>query len=110
MPQAHSNASRHASTWSLGMPRENGRTAPWNSEGPTTSGRDWEAAHGSRPSNGPPSESSSSSSTDHCRGDAASAGNVVAGSVAQDAAQDTVMSGDADGRRSSPRDGHNAED
>ena len=36
------------------------------------------------------------------RCDAASAGNVVAGSVAQDAAQDIVMSRGADGCRTSP--------
>ena len=42
--------------------------------------------------------------------DAANAGNAVAGSVAQDAAQDTVMSGRADGRRTCSREGQDDEE
>ena len=36
--------------------------------------------------------------------------NVVAGGVARDVAQDTVMSGGADGRRTSPREGEDDEE
>ena len=44
--------------------------------------------------------------------DAAIAGNVVAGSVAQDAAQDTAMlvEEEADGRRTSPCEGQDDEE
>ena len=54
-----------------------------------------------------PTSSSSASPSDAIagRGDAASAGSVVAAGVAQHAAQDTLMSGVTDGRRTSPREG-----
>ena len=63
-------------------------------------------AHGIRLVNGPPSESSSSSPTDQQipRALAVQISRApAAGGVAQDTAQDTVMSGRADGRRNSPR-------
>ena len=57
-----------------------------------------------------PASSSSASPSDATAGsDAASAGNV-AGSVPQDAAQDTVISGGADGHRTSPREGQDDEE
>ena len=51
----------------------------------------------------PVSSSSASRSDATAGGDAQDAGNAVAGGAAPDAAQDTTMSGGADGRRSIPR-------
>ena len=122
-----SNARRHTSTRSLGgMPWKSGRIASSNSEGHNGCRRP-NAAHGTRPENGPPNETPVCPQTSRsrelhpctsqqrqCRGDVARANNVVAGSVAQDAgnavaggvaqdaAQDTAMPGGADERRTSP--------
>ena len=58
----------------------------------------------------PASCSSASPSNAIAGGDAASAGNVVAGSVAQGTTQDAVMSGGAYGRRNSHREKENNEE
>ena len=89
---------------------------------------DWKrliAAHGTRPAEraaeriklqfadrpvDPASSSSASPSDATAGGDVASAGSIVAGGVAQHAAQDTVMSEGADGRRTSPREGQDDEE